>query len=50
MVKIFDEEYMNESENKINDFGKTCTIKNVYISSYVVGYSSWHTAAVLYEN
>lgn len=49
MVKIFDEKHINELEDKINDFGKTCTIKNVSISSYMVGYSSWHTAAVLYE-
>lgn len=49
MVKIFKAEYINELEDEINGFGKTCTIKNVSISSYVVGYSSWHTAAVLYE-
>lgn len=45
MVKIFDEELMDELEDTINDFGKTRTIKNISISAYRVGY----TAAVLYE-
>lgn len=49
MVKIFEEDDRYKLEDKINIFGENVSIKNVSVSQSEVGYSTYYTAAVLYE-
>lgn len=49
MVKIFEEDDRYKLEDEINIFGENVSIKNVSVSQTYIGFSTWYTAAVLYE-
>lgn len=48
-VRIFHEEYYWTLEQKINDFAQKHTILNVSIATEKHGYSTYYTAAAIYE-